>query len=79
MKLSFSALLCWLVLWMGLPASAAERVISLTPSTTELAYAAGMGETLLPVSANSDYPPEAKKLEQFAYWQGINLELGCVP
>lgn len=73
-RLSLSALLCWLVFWLALPASAAQRVISLAPSTTELAYAAGMGDILLAVSAYSDYPPEAKKLEQVASWQGINLE-----
>lgn len=39
-----------------------------------MAYAAGMGEQLVAVSAWSDYPPEAKKLEQVASWQGINLE-----
>lgn len=73
-KLRFSALLCWLVFWLALPAHAAQRVISLAPSTTELAYAAGMGETLLAVSAYSNYPPEATKLEQVASWQGVNLE-----
>ncbi|WP_213991665.1 vitamin B12 ABC transporter substrate-binding protein BtuF [Sodalis sp. dw_96] len=53
---------------------AAHRVISLAPHTTELAYAAGMGSVLVAASAWSDYPPEAKKLEQVASWQGINLE-----
>ncbi|AKJ43759.1 Vitamin B12-binding protein [Pragia fontium] len=52
----------------------AERVISLSPHTTELAYAAGMGDKLIAASTYSDYPPEAKKLEQVASWQGINLE-----
>lgn len=51
---------------------AAPRVISLSPSNTELAYAAGI--TPVAVSAWSDYPPEAKKLEQVANWQGMNLE-----
>ncbi|WP_431223733.1 vitamin B12 ABC transporter substrate-binding protein BtuF [Serratia sp. L9] len=74
MRLRFSAALCWLVFWLALPAHAAQRVISLAPSTTELAYAAGMGDTLLAVSAYSNYPPEAAKLEQVASWQGINLE-----
>ncbi|MDU3933810.1 MAG: vitamin B12 ABC transporter substrate-binding protein BtuF, partial [Serratia liquefaciens] len=70
----FSALLWLLALWVALPVGAAQRVISLAPNTTELAYAAGMGDTLLAVSAYSDYPPAAKKLEQVASWQGINLE-----
>ncbi|MDX7986654.1 vitamin B12 ABC transporter substrate-binding protein BtuF [Xenorhabdus sp. 12] len=54
--------------------AAASRVISLAPSTTELAYAAGLGDKLVAVSAYSDYPEAAKKLEQVADWQGINVE-----
>ncbi|MBI6549446.1 vitamin B12 ABC transporter substrate-binding protein BtuF [Xenorhabdus lircayensis] len=54
--------------------AAASRVISLAPSTTELAYAAGLGDQLIAVSAYSDYPEAAKKLEQVADWQGINVE-----
>lgn len=74
-KLHFYILLCGWFLWIASPANAySQRVISLAPSTTELAYAAGMGENLLAVSAYSDYPLEAKKLEQVASWQGINLE-----
>nr|WP_186375186.1 vitamin B12 ABC transporter substrate-binding protein BtuF [Yersinia rohdei] len=55
-------------------ALAAERIISLSPSTTELAYAAGLGDKLIAVSAYSDYPEEAKKLEHVASWQGVNVE-----
>lgn len=54
------------VLW------AAPRVISLSPANTELAFAAGI--TPVAVSARSDYPPEASRLEQVASWQGLNLE-----
>lgn len=68
------ALLYVLCLWGGSSAHAAQRVISLAPNTTELAYAAGMGDVLLAVSVFSDYPPAAKKLEQVSTWQGINLE-----
>ncbi|AJI95481.1 periplasmic binding family protein [Yersinia ruckeri] len=59
---------------MPISASAAERVISLAPSTTELAYAAGLGDKLVAVSDYSDYPEAAKKLEHVASWQGINVE-----
>lgn len=52
----------------------AERVISLAPNLTELAYAAGLGDKLVAVSAYSDYPAQAAKLEQVANWQGINVE-----
>ncbi|MDR3104432.1 MAG: vitamin B12 ABC transporter substrate-binding protein BtuF [Yokenella regensburgei] len=51
---------------------AAPRVVSLSPSNTELAFAAGI--TPVGVSSYSDYPPEAEKIEQIASWQGINLE-----
>nr|WP_230514060.1 vitamin B12 ABC transporter substrate-binding protein BtuF [Limnobaculum parvum] len=54
--------------------AAPPRVISLAPHTTELAYAAGMGDELIAVSDYSDYPPDAKRLEKVASWQGINLE-----
>ncbi|WON76333.1 vitamin B12 ABC transporter substrate-binding protein BtuF [Serratia sp. UGAL515B_01] len=74
MRVHFYHLLCGFLLWIVLPVNASQRVVSLAPNTTELAYAAGMGDTLLAVSAYSDYPPEAKKLEQVASWQGINLE-----
>lgn len=69
-------LLCWLTGLLLCTAAYAipQRVISLAPHATEMAYAAGMGEQLIAVSAWSDYPPEAKNLEQVASWQGINLE-----
>ncbi|MEQ9765629.1 vitamin B12 ABC transporter substrate-binding protein BtuF [Pectobacterium versatile] len=69
-------LLCWLtgLLLCTTAYAIPQRVISLAPHATEMAYAAGMGEQLIAVSAWSDYPPEAKKLEQVASWQGINLE-----
>jgi vitamin B12 transport system substrate-binding protein len=51
---------------------AAPRVISLSPANTGLAFAAGI--TPIGVSAWSDYPAEAKNIEQVASWQGINLE-----
>ncbi|WP_256966655.1 helical backbone metal receptor [Yersinia entomophaga] len=59
---------------MTIPALGAERIISLAPSTTELAYAAGLGDKLVAVSDYSDYPEAAKKLEHVASWQGINVE-----
>lgn len=39
-----------------------QRIISLAPNLTELAYAAGLADKLVAVTAYSDYPPEAKKL-----------------
>ncbi|MFG3825499.1 helical backbone metal receptor, partial [Escherichia coli] len=48
------------------------RVISLSPANTELVFAAGI--TPVGVSSYSDFPPEAKNIEQVSTWQGINLE-----
>lgn len=51
---------------------AAPRVITLSPANTELAFAAGI--TPVGVSSYSDYPSQAKTIEQVASWQGMNLE-----
>ncbi|GMQ45526.1 vitamin B12 ABC transporter substrate-binding protein BtuF [Vibrio sp. 10N] len=51
-----------------------QRIISLAPHTTELAYAAGLGSKLIAVSEYSDYPEQAEKLERVANYQGIKLE-----
>jgi len=71
---SFLGRLTGALLLICLPALlvAAPRVISLSPSNTELAFAAGI--TPIAVSTYSDYPPEAKDIEQVANWQGMNFE-----
>lgn len=51
-----------------------NRVISLAPSATELAYAAGLGDQLIAVSEHSDYPEAAQQLERVANYQGIKIE-----
>ena len=51
---------------------ASPRIISLSPTNTELAFAAGI--TPIAVSTYSNYPPEAKTIEQVANWQGLNFE-----
>lgn len=65
-----------LCLWLPLAAIAqpAQRVVSLAPNLTELAFAAGMGDKLVGVSAYSDFPVQAKSVEQVASWQGVNVE-----
>lgn len=65
-------LFCWLLLISGSLLASPPRVITLAPHLTELAFAAGI--TPIAVSAWSDYPPQAKTIEQVANWQGINLE-----
>lgn len=52
----------------------AQRVISLAPHATELAYAAGLGDKLIAVSEMSDYPAQANTLEKVSNYQGIKLE-----
>ncbi|WGW00834.1 vitamin B12 ABC transporter substrate-binding protein BtuF [Vibrio sp. YMD68] len=51
-----------------------ERVIALAPHATEIAFAAGLGDKLIAVSAMSDYPEEAQSLEKVANYQGMKLE-----
>ncbi|MBQ0535344.1 vitamin B12 ABC transporter substrate-binding protein BtuF [Providencia huaxiensis] len=67
-------LLCALLVAFSALGAAKQRIISLSPANTELAYAAGLGDSLIAVSAYSDYPEQAKKLEQVSDWQGLNVE-----
>lgn len=55
-------------------AKPAERIVSLAPHATEIAYAAGLGDKLVAVSDHSDFPPEAAELEKVANYQGIKIE-----
>ncbi len=45
-----------------LPPAPLSRIVALAPNLTELVFAAGAGETLVGVSAYSDYPPAALNL-----------------
>lgn len=56
-----------------LPAPA-QRVISLAPHVTELAFAAGGGARLIAVDENSDYPAAAKALPKAGSFRAIDLE-----
>lgn len=38
------------------------RIVSLLPSTTEIAFALGLGDQVVAVTHECDYPPEARKL-----------------
>lgn len=55
-------------------AKPAQRIITLAPSLTELAFAAGAGDKIVAVSAYSDYPLSAKKLPQVADASGVSFE-----
>jgi ABC-type Fe3+-hydroxamate transport system substrate-binding protein len=72
---------CWLLFlaWSSgahadIETKAASRIAALAPSLTELVYAAGAGDSLIAVSAFSDFPEAAKKLPQVSDFAGINIE-----
>ena len=52
-----------------------ERIISLAPSNTEIAFALGLGDRLVGVSDWSDYPPEALDIQKVGTGTEGNLEL----
>lgn len=52
----------------------ARRIISLSPSITELVYAAGAGDRLVGVSSRSDYPIAARSVPEIGDAAGLDLE-----
>ena len=52
----------------------AQRIVSLSPFLTELAFSAGAGPRVVGVSAYSDYPPAARALPQVASAAGMSME-----
>ena len=50
------------ILLFVLNLQAQERIVSLSPSITEILFALGKGENIVGTSSYSNYPPEAKKL-----------------
>lgn len=51
-----------------------QRIISLAPSNTEILYALGLGERVVGVTENCDYPAEAAQVEKVGGFQGPNME-----
>jgi iron complex transport system substrate-binding protein len=51
-----------------------ERIISLTPSTTEILYGVGAFSRVVAVSDYCTYPPEAEKLPRVGGWNNPNME-----
>lgn len=50
--------------------TAADRIITISPNITEIAFAIGLGDKIIAVSTDSDYPPEAKqKAKVGSFWQ----------
>jgi iron complex transport system substrate-binding protein len=50
------------------------RIISITPSTTEIACAIGLENNLVGVSTFCDYPPEVKEKERVGSFSDPNIE-----
>lgn len=50
------------------------KIISLVPSHTEIAYALGLGDKIVGVDANSDYPEAVLTLPKVGDYFGLNLE-----
>ncbi|MEW8973414.1 MAG: cobalamin-binding protein [Tissierellaceae bacterium] len=51
-----------------------ERIISLSPSNTEILFALGLGDKIVGVTTFCDYPEEALEKEKIGNYSGINLE-----
>lgn len=55
-------------------AEPARRIVSLAPHATELLFAAGAGDRVVGVVKYSDYPAEAKKIQQVGRYKAIDVE-----
>jgi len=52
-----------------------NRIISLTPSITEILFTLGLGEKVVGVTSYCDWPPEAKKIDKIGGYYDPNYEL----
>ncbi len=50
------------------------RIISLTPATTEILYALGLGNEIVGVSSFCNYPKEAQSKEKVGTFSQVNIE-----
>ncbi len=53
---------------------AAERIVSLAPADTEIAYAIGAGDKMVAGTSYDDYPEEAKALPKIGDFNNPNIE-----
>jgi iron complex transport system substrate-binding protein len=51
-----------------------ERIISLSPNTTEILYGLGLFSRVVAVSDYDEFPPEVKQLPRIGGWSNTNLE-----
>jgi iron complex transport system substrate-binding protein len=54
--------------------AAPQRIVSLTPSNTEILFALGLGSKVIGVDAISNYPAEVANIEKVGDFNGPNLE-----
>lgn len=55
-------------------AAAPARIVSLTPATTEIAFALGAGSRVIATTDFDDYPPEALGLAHVATFDSVDVE-----
>lgn len=53
---------------------APARIVSLAPSNTELAFALGLGDKVVGIDDNSNYPAEVSKIDKVGGFSSTNLE-----
>ncbi len=51
-----------------------QRIVSLTPATTEILFAIGVGPRVVATTDFDDYPPEAVALPDVASYQAVDVE-----
>ncbi|MDH5243277.1 MAG: ABC transporter substrate-binding protein [Chloroflexota bacterium] len=51
-----------------------QRIVSLTPATTEILFALGAGPRVIATTDFDDYPPEAVELPDVASYQAVDVE-----
>lgn len=52
-----------------------ERIVSLSPSNTEIVFTLGAGSKLVGVTSYCDYPEEVKDIEKIGTFEGPNIEM----
>lgn len=51
-----------------------QRIVSLSPHTTELLYAVGAGERIVGAVEFSDYPPQAQRIPRVGGYENLDVE-----
>lgn len=69
-------ILKWLAIWViaSLPLESAQRIVSTTPSITEILFALGLGDQVVGVSTYCRYPEAAKRLPKVGTFIEPNIE-----